>query len=85
MNGIAGPGPAIHPLDFAALLQSNDVMHAELARTVDDLAHWLGVVEVGLGTLLDGGEDTIEEEAETEDVFSRSQAPRYANSVNVQP
>lgn len=60
-------------------------MHAELARTVDDLAQWLGVVEAGLGQLLDGGEDTIEEEAELEDIFARAQATQHAEPVDVQP
>ena len=82
LNGAAA-GPAIPPLDFAALLQSDDLMHAELARTVDDLAQWLGVVEVGLGALLDSGEDTIEEEAEAEDVFVRNGVAPHAEPVNV--
>lgn len=84
-NGVAAGGPALRPLDFATLLQSNDIMHAELARTVDDLAQWLGVVEAGLGQLLDGGEDTIEEEAELEDIFARAQATQHAEPVDVQP
>jgi hypothetical protein len=61
-------GPALRPLDFAALVQSPDAMHAELARTVDELAQWLSVVEVGLTQMLDGAcEDTIEEEQEWQD------------------
>lgn len=61
-------GPALRPLDFAALTASDDAMHAELARTVDDLAQWLGVVEVGLTQMLEtAGEPTIEEEQEQED------------------
>ena len=36
-------GPAPPPLDFSALLQSDDAMHASLAQTVDDLAQWLAV------------------------------------------
>ena len=61
-------GPALPPLDFGALLQSDDAMHAALARTVDDLAQWLAVVEVGLTGVLDKmGADIIEEEGETDD------------------
>ena len=61
-------GPMIRPLDFASLMYSNDAMHAELARSVDDLAQWLNVVEVGLTHMLESaGEPTIEEEQEQED------------------
>lgn len=64
-------GPAIRPLDFATLMQSSDAMHAELARTVDELAQWLNVVEVGFTQILDSAvEDTIEEEQEQEDSSS---------------
>ena len=84
LNG-AGAGPAIRSLDFAALLRSNDAMHAELARTVDDLAQWLGVVEADLGALLDIGEDTIEEETEAEDAFARARASPYVEPMDVQP
>lgn len=39
--------------------------HAELARTVDNLAQWLSVVEAGLTHMLDKtSDDTIEEEQE---------------------
>lgn len=60
-------------------------MHAELARTVDDLAQWLGVVEADLGALLDIGEDTIEEETEAEDAFARARASPYVEPMDVQP
>ena len=58
-------GPPVRPLDFSALVASDEAMHAELARTVDDLAQWLGVVEAGLAQMLEtAGEPTIEEEQE---------------------
>ncbi|SPO37131.1 related to ser/thr protein kinase [Pseudozyma flocculosa] len=41
------PGPPIRPLDFAALGTKDDV-HAELARTVDELGRWLDVLSIGL-------------------------------------
>lgn len=49
-------------------MHSNDAMHAELSRTVEDLAQWLDVVEGGLTQMLESaGEPTIEEEQEQED------------------
>jgi len=46
-------------------MHSHEGTHAELARTVADLAQWLSVVEVGLSGMLDtAGEDTIAEEQE---------------------
>ena len=62
-------GPAIKPLDFAPLTRSHEGTHAQLARTVEDLAQWLSVVEVGLTQMLENvGELTIEEEQEQDDV-----------------
>lgn len=50
---------------------SDENTHAELARTVDDLARWLSVVELGLTGMLDaGGTDTIEEEEEAVNTFA---------------
>ena len=49
-------------------MHSNETMHAELAKTVEDLGQWLNVVEVGLKEMLESaGEPTIEEEQEQED------------------
>ncbi|KAF7792280.1 hypothetical protein EIP86_003316 [Pleurotus ostreatoroseus] len=62
-------GPPLLPLDFAPLVHSHEETHTQLARTVDDLAQWLSVVELGLSHMLDkASEDTIEEEQEQEDV-----------------
>lgn len=56
------------PLDFAPLVHSHEETHTQLARTVDDLAQWLSVLELGLSQMLDkGGATTIEEEQEQED------------------
>ncbi len=61
-------GPPILPLDLADLMHSHDATHLQLARTVEDLAQWLSVVELGLSQILDkANEDTIEEEQEQED------------------
>ncbi|KAH9937727.1 Pkinase-domain-containing protein [Amylocystis lapponica] len=61
-------GPAIRPLDFPQLMHSHEATHVELARTVEDLASWLSVVELGLTQMLDkANQDTIEEEQEQED------------------
>ena len=61
-------GPPLLPLDFAPLVHSHEETHTQLARTVDDLAQWLSVVELGLSHMLDkASEDTIEEEQEQED------------------
>ena len=58
-------GPPLHPLDFAPLMHSHEETHTQLARTVDDLAQWLSVVEIGLTQMLEkASEDTIEEEQE---------------------
>ncbi|KAB5593071.1 hypothetical protein CTheo_3453 [Ceratobasidium theobromae] len=47
--------PELPPLDLGSLVSAEDV-HAELARTVDGLMTWLGVVENGLGGVLGLGE-----------------------------
>ncbi|KAI0342064.1 Pkinase-domain-containing protein [Trametopsis cervina] len=62
-------GPPIRHLDFGALTHSHDATHSELARTVEDLAQWLSVVEVGLSAILDTAAEhtTIEEEQEQEE------------------
>jgi len=61
-------GPAIRPLDFPALMRSHEATHSELARTVEDLASWLSVVELGLVQMLDKAtQDTIAEEQEQEE------------------
>jgi protein-serine/threonine kinase len=58
-------GPPLRALNFSNLVQSRDETHAELARTVDDLAAWLQVVEGGLAMLLaPADDDAIEEEDE---------------------
>ena len=63
-------GPPIRPLDLGPLMHSHDATHAELARTVDELQQWMSVVEAGLTHMLDRTtQDTIEEEAEAEDVI----------------
>lgn len=57
--------PGIRSLDLGALMNSRDDTHAELARTVDELAQWLSVVETGLSDLLlSPAVDVIEEEQE---------------------
>ncbi|EUC60277.1 STE/Ste20/YSK kinase [Rhizoctonia solani AG-3 Rhs1AP] len=43
--------PELPPLDLGLLVSAQDV-HAELARTVDGLMNWLGVVDAGLGEVL---------------------------------
>lgn len=49
-------------------METHESTHLELARTVEDLAQWLSVVEVGLSQILDHAiENTIEEEQEQED------------------
>ncbi|CAE6432439.1 unnamed protein product [Rhizoctonia solani] len=53
--------PALPPLDLGMLVSAEDV-HAELARTVDGLMAWLGVVDAGLGEVL-GIRDADESEA----------------------
>lgn len=61
-------GPPLQPLDFASLMHSHEATHTQLARTVEDLAQWLSVVEFGLTQMLEkASEDTIEEEQEQED------------------
>lgn len=73
-------GPVIKPLDFAPLTRSHEGTHAQLAKTVEDLAQWLSVVEVGLTQMLENvGELTIEEEQEQDDagpVIEKSEIPR---------
>ncbi|CAK5281475.1 unnamed protein product [Mycena citricolor] len=45
-------GPVIRPLDFAAVIDSENT-HAELGRAIEDLSQWLAIVETGLSTMLD--------------------------------
>jgi len=45
-------GPPIRSFDYSALLTADDV-HGELAKVVEDLATWLGIVETGLTAVLD--------------------------------
>ena len=62
-------GPPIRPLDLGTIVETHETTHLELARTVEDLAQWLSVVELGLSQILDNAiENTIEEEQEQEDV-----------------
>ncbi|KAF9227433.1 hypothetical protein BS17DRAFT_695950 [Gyrodon lividus] len=60
-------GPPIHPLDFVALMESQEATNSHLARTVDDLTRWLSVVEVGFTNMLQqpGGDAIAEEQEET--------------------
>ena len=49
-------------------MHSHEETHTQLARTVDDLAQWLSVVEIGLTQMLEkASENTIEEEQEQEE------------------
>ncbi|KAG8906928.1 hypothetical protein FRB99_005702 [Tulasnella sp. 403] len=68
-------GPPVQPLNYSALMTADDVQ-GELARVVEDLAIWLGVVETGLNGLLDAVAQgsatgkpamTVEEVGEAED------------------
>jgi len=45
-------GPSVQPFNYSALTSADDVQ-AELAKVVEDLAIWLGVVESGLTSVLD--------------------------------
>jgi len=58
----------LRPLDYSALT-STEATHAELAKTIDDLARCLSVVETGLTGMLDTIylRDAIEEEGEQEE------------------
>jgi len=51
--------PIIRKLDYTALTQSHEATHEELAKTVDELAKWLSLVEVGLSGLLGPGGDEV--------------------------
>ncbi|GJJ15018.1 hypothetical protein Clacol_009291 [Clathrus columnatus] len=65
--------PVLRPLDLLAFAASPAETHAELARTVDDLAKWLSFVENGLTDLLErslsegGGQTVIKENFEEEE------------------
>ncbi|KAH8107474.1 Pkinase-domain-containing protein [Phellopilus nigrolimitatus] len=48
-----GAGPSLRPLDLGALMVSREATHGELARTVDELVQWLGIVETGLSAVLE--------------------------------
>ena len=52
-NGFSMSGPPLRPLDLVPLMASHEATHAALARTVDELVQWLGVVEVGLSAVLE--------------------------------
>lgn len=69
--------PEIRPLDIGALMYSRDDTHAELARTVEELAQWLSVVETGFTDLLmSPAVDVIEEEQEDSSSRPDSSQPR---------
>ncbi|KAJ3482494.1 hypothetical protein NLI96_g6936 [Meripilus lineatus] len=63
-------GPTILPLNFIPLTLSHEATHAQLATTVDDLAQWLSVVELGLTGLLESANEDIIEEEQESDVVS---------------
>ncbi|KAF7315354.1 STE/STE20/YSK protein kinase [Mycena indigotica] len=65
ISSLPSLGPAIRPLDYAALI-SGESTHSELARTIDDLSQWLSILEKGLGNMLDTSiyASTIAEEQE---------------------
>ncbi len=44
-------GPPIGAFNYSALLTAEDVQN-DFAKVIDDLTHWLGVVESGLGGVL---------------------------------
>lgn len=44
-------GPALRPLDYARLT-TQETVHDELERTIDELGQWLGVVDEGLSRIL---------------------------------
>lgn len=48
-------GPSIRPLDYGRL-QTTEGVQAELDKTIQELAQWLGIVERGLGQILDSPE-----------------------------
>jgi hypothetical protein len=57
--------PEIRPLNLGELMNSRDETHADLARTVEELAQWLSIVESGLSELLvSPAVDVIQEEQE---------------------
>ncbi|KAG9316533.1 kinase-like domain-containing protein [Chiua virens] len=60
-------GPPIQPLDFVALMESQQATNSYLAQTVDDLTRWLSAIEVGFANMLEqsGGDAIAEEQEET--------------------
>jgi len=44
--------PAVRPLDYGRL-RTGEAVHAELARTVESLRDWMGLVEHALAGVLD--------------------------------
>ncbi|KAI6008583.1 hypothetical protein EDC04DRAFT_2581945 [Pisolithus marmoratus] len=58
-------GPPVRPVDLCSLMGSHEATNAHLARTVDDLTKWFGVLEVGFANMLEQPpSDSIEEEQE---------------------
>ncbi|KAJ7783031.1 Pkinase-domain-containing protein [Mycena metata] len=81
ISSISSVGPAIRPLDYAALITSEST-HTELARTIDDLSQWLSIVENGLGNMLDMTTyaSTIAEEQEGSLTDIEDDAPYFEQS-----
>lgn len=62
---LACMGPPVLPVDLCSLMGSHEATNAHLARTVDDLTKWFGVLEVGFANMLEQPlSDSIEEEQE---------------------
>jgi hypothetical protein len=67
--------PSIVPLDFTSLLRSREDTHAQLAKTVEDLATCLQIVERGLDTILSVNfRGIIEEDYEESDYSPQHEA-----------
>jgi len=71
-------------LDYNALLQSREETHAELARTIDELAQWLQIVETGFTTLLNHVDEGIIEEG-SEDGDDLTTKPIPLNTISSTP
>jgi len=76
-------GPSITPLDFGPLTHSRDATHAQLGKTVEDLAQWLSVVEAGLTDILDVSHKDIIKEENDDDLPSTIEEPLVERETTV--